>query len=287
MVINVGFANFWEGFPTERNFFTEAIEIATGLKTISVDPEGADLIIWSVFGAHGERNEFSKLNKNKINWYYTGENYKPETSLFDLSFSFVLEELPKHFRLPIWWLYCDWSEHALREKVSDDQINPRVLHLSRNFEMPPQKAVSIFINNPENRRLIAVNEFEKYLEVAKFGGHYNNRADSKLSVGKNYLYNLCFENEVSPGYHTEKLLHAWSMGAVPLYLGASTVNEEFNSKSFINLNDFKSISDFVSYVVKMSDEDCQKMINEPLLNEEISLQHLYSRLRAELSSFFT
>jgi hypothetical protein len=149
------------------------------------------------------------------------------------------------------------------------------------------ESVSIFINNPESRRIKAVKELEKFFPVAKYGGYYENPVDSKLSIGREHRFSLCFENELTPGYHTEKLLQAWSMGAVPLYFGDTTVNSEFNSKSFVNLNDFESIADFVSFVSRMSEEDCLAMVNEPLLNQEITLEELYARLRSELSSFFT
>jgi hypothetical protein len=287
MVIKLGFADFWEGFPLDKNFFTDAIEQATGIKPVSVEPGHADIVVWSVFGADGERNKFSGLSRDKVNWYFTGENYAPDVEKFDLSFSFIPGELPKHFRLPIWWLYCDWADEFQTGNVHDDKINPKLLHKPRHISTLSHKSVSIFINNPEPRRIKAVQELEKYFPVAKYGGYYENPVDSKLSIGRDHRFNLCFENELSPGYHTEKLLHAWSMRAVPLYLGDTTINAEFNPKSFVNLNDFESIADFVSFVSKMSDEDCLAMVNEPLLNQEITLEELYARLRSELSSFFT
>ena len=285
MVIKVSFANFWEGFPLEENFFTDVIQRATGHRVISVIPLAADLVIWSVFGANGQRNDFTKLDPKKINWYFTGENYPPDIHRFDLSFSFSREKLSKHFRIPIWWLYCDWSGKAQNCVQADNKIDPRILHKFRNRQVPKEKKVSIFINNPEPKRLEAVEKLERVIPVMKFGGFYGNRVRSKLEIGKDYRFNLCFENAKSAGYHTEKLLHAWSMGAVPLYFGDESVNEEFNSKCFVNLNDFSSLDEFCDYVMQMTDEECERMINEPLLKEAITLESLYSRLRLELSSF--
>jgi hypothetical protein len=82
---------------------------------------------------------------------------------------------------------------------------------------------------------------------------------------------LCFENSVYPGYHTEKLLHAYAMGSVPLYFGHPTVTKDFNPEAFVNLADFESMNTFIEFIVNLSDQECQKILNSPLLVREFDL----------------
>ena len=47
----------------------------------------------------------------------------------------------------------------------------------------------------------------------------NNVCRSYDAVARNYRYFLCFENDLYPGYVTEKPIEAWASGSVPLWRG--------------------------------------------------------------------
>ena len=95
----------------------------------------------------------------------------------------------------------------------------------------------------------------------------------------NYKFSLCYENSITPGYHTEKLLHGKIAGNIPIYYGDETVCKDFNPKSFIN-------------TVNMSDEEVIETIkqidtnkelydtinSEPLFENKISLEPLIKNL---------
>jgi len=54
-----------------------------------------------------------------------------------------------------------------------------------------------------------------------------------MEVFSRYRYALVMENSDSPGYVSEKILHAFLSGTVPIYYGSRFVFEIFNAKAFI------------------------------------------------------
>jgi hypothetical protein len=49
---------------------------------------------------------------------------------------------------------------------------------------------------------------------------------------------LCFENSVSPGYVTEKLIEAKVCGCVPIYYGYPLDEDKYNTSALINMFDY-------------------------------------------------
>ena len=117
-------------------------------------------------------------------------------------------------------------------------------------------------------RLNAIQNISEYKRVDIFGKanpEYNlpDGEKHKLDLISNYKFSLCYENSISPGYHTEKLLHGKIAGNIPIYYGDETVCKDFNPKSFIN-------------TVNMSDEEMIETIKEIDTNRE-----LYDRINSE------
>jgi len=82
------------------------------------------------------------------------------------------------------------------------------------------------------------------------------------------------ENKCMNGYVTEKIINAFYSGAIPIYWGSSNVNNFFNKKAFINVNNFKSLEKCVDYVINMTDKQIEKMSNEPIYVYDNDLCHL-------------
>ena len=101
--------------------------------------------------------------------------------------------------------------------------------------------------------------------------------DFKLDTISNYRFNVCFENTIEPGYYTEKLLHSKIAGCIPIYYADKQINRDFNSESFINLIDFKTIEDFVSHIIKIEET--------PSLMKEINAQPLFLTPQTPIIAF--
>jgi hypothetical protein len=117
-------------------------------------------------------------------------------------------------------------------------------------------------------RTAAVEELSKYFKVDVFGGMSNSPVDEKYSIAKNYQYMLCLENDLYPGYVTEKLVEAYVCESVPLYWGSTEGNDYLNSKSFINLRDFHDIETWAKHISALSETQYREIYEQPLLLSE-------------------
>jgi hypothetical protein len=89
-----------------------------------------------------------------------------------------------------------------------------------------------------------------------------------------YKFVFAMENSDVHGYVTEKIMNAFHSGAIPIYWGTKYVKELFNEKAFIYVNDFSCLQECVDFVVDMSDEDREKMMNEPIYHPTNEVIHL-------------
>jgi len=103
----------------------------------------------------------------------------------------------------------------------------------------------------------------------------------KMEVMCKYKFNICFENTLQSGYHTEKLLQAKYAGCIPLYYGHHTAAIDFNTKCFINFADFKNIEDFIDYVEEVDTNKSlyNKIIKEPLFNKTPDIKRTQEKIR--------
>jgi len=86
---------------------------------------------------------------------------------------------------------------------------------------------------------------------------------------------LCYENSVTPGYHTEKLLHGMVAGNIPIYYGDKTVDQDFNPERFINAVDM-SDEELIEKIreIDSNDELYNSMLNEPIFSKKVSLDSI-------------
>ena len=92
---------------------------------------------------------------------------------------------------------------------------------------------------------------------------------------KEYKFVLVFENQIVPGYLTEKLANAKKAGAVPVYWGSSAATDMFNSDAFVNCSPFvneteeDALSRCVSQVVQIDKDNALwfRMVNQPFVRE--------------------
>ncbi len=95
---------------------------------------------------------------------------------------------------------------------------------------------------------------------------------------------LCFENDLYPGYLTEKLLDAYMCETVPLYRGLFGQEEHVNQKALINAANFDSLESFCRYVGKMGEFEYDKTFREPLFKTLPTLEPLIAALTGKQGS---
>ncbi|MDP3966123.1 MAG: glycosyltransferase family 10 [archaeon] len=192
---------------------------------------------------------------------------------------------------------CDW---AFGLHFEEEIKNPRYMRMSNritdyqlpNFGFPPEekkidfkkikKEKTKFCNFIYSQDIPARNNFfkelSKYKKIDAPGRCMTNMSPikaknaresrrsenwvlTKLDFLRRYKFTIAFENFSAPGWTTEKLTHPMLVNSIPLYVGHKDVNKDFNTKSFINFQDFGNMKDFIKYIIKVDqDENLYKEI---------------------------
>lgn len=93
------------------------------------------------------------------------------------------------------------------------------------------KLVNAFGNDIDIFGAAPGNEINKWLEYPNYYG----RVKNKIKTLMNYNFTIAFENTDHPGYITEKIIHAFIAGTIPLYWGGGDyLKETFPADCFIN-----------------------------------------------------
>ena len=105
-----------------------------------------------------------------------------------------------------------------------------------------------------------------------------------------HKFSIVCENSSTPGYTTEKIVQALAANCIPVYWGDPEIKRVFNSKAFVNVQDYKSVEDVVNKV-KQIDEDerlWHKMLMEPaLIDDSFSKENQMKLLEIFLSNIFS
>jgi hypothetical protein len=209
-----------------------------------------------------------KTTPGKKVWV-TFENRRIPHEAADLTISFDIDSNHgSNLYFPLLFSYIDFlssSASYVRHQVTFEELLKPRNDIGLNLEK--RKFACAFLNNPDPVRLRFIKELSKYGEIELFGRFTNNYVQDKIRIGNNYKFILCFENDLFPGYVTEKPLEAWLSRAVPVYWG-DDAKGLLNSSAIINCRDFRSLSLAAQYVASLAKEAnaIQKIITQPLLS---------------------
>jgi len=227
------------------DFWPEDSQISNFRKIIEKNTDGIitmnnnhNLIIYSCFG-----NENRKVKCKKI--YYTGENKRPEPQA-DLNLTFDYTKQNYNIRFPLWYLYIDWySSTQLPKRVPFNHIsnlfrkNDKILESKRKF--------CVFIaghsrNCPRGYFVKLLSNTYKKVDCAgsclnNIGRILGGNEETKVKFMQPYKFCIAFENSQHSGYCTEKILHAFMAGCIPIYWGDPDVDKDYNEQGFIRLKE--------------------------------------------------
>jgi len=221
----------------------------------------------------------------KINIWYTGENQRPPFGAWDAYLTFDAK-FPKsnNFYFPLWILTStdlvsklDQSYWGRNSPTTLELMSPRVLG------KPKKKFACAFIGKNYRLRLHAISELRKIGEVDVFGPGSRRPVDSPSEIARDYRFTICFENDLYPGYITEKPFEAYLSGSVPIYYGIDS-ERYLNSSALLNLYDFESQEQWLNKIKELnSNEDSYESIySQPLLSKSPDLSKLLDFLRNKL-----
>lgn len=193
-----------------------------------------------------------------------GENITPDFNLYDYAVAFDhLEYGDRYLRVP---LYAFQNEFP-------DAMNK---HLRKDEDFLNREKFCNFIFSDsalaDRMRVDIFNELGKYKRIDSGGALLNNigyRVKNKMDFMKDYKFSIAFENSSKPGYVTEKILHAFAAGTIPIYWGATDVCKDFNPKSFINVHEYKSLDEVYQRVIEIDTDENKYLAicKEPIFTE--------------------
>ena len=277
--MKISFADFWDGFDYNNNFFRDLILSIDNSYNFIPFSNDTDILIYSCFG-----KSHNKVSPKVKKIFYTGENLRPNYNDCQYSLTFDFDSYSgKNIRLPLWVLQIDWFNKI-------NYTNPQYVIPLEYIKANPltrknkDKFCCIVFNSRSPHRWEIIEKLGKYKKVDCYGKPFGNwfyGEDNKLKTISDYKFNICFENSISPGYYTEKMIHAKTAGCLPLYWADNGCEKDFNKNSFLNLYNFNNLDEFVEKIIELDKDDLaySQITKEYLFeNKEISLDNLKKEL---------
>lgn len=106
---------------------------------------------------------------------------------------------------------------------------------------------------------------------------YKGEIATKQDILKNYKFCYCFENiKGVPGYVTEKIFDAFAAGTVPIYWGATNIEQYIPKSCFIDRRDFANEQDVYKYIKSINKDEYEQYIANIRLFLKSEMAYLYS-----------
>jgi len=238
-------------------------------------------------GKHSVNQQPSGNSRFSI--FFTGENERPPEGKWDAYLTFDQHSYGgRNAYLPLWWitssdiLFPTVSPYLGKPITIGEMLSPR----TPNYDSR-KKFCAAFIGKAYPFRMHALTALSGIGKVDVFGGISRNtpktRALEKYKISQDYRFIFCFENDLFPGYVTEKAPEAWATGAIPLYWGADS-KKYFNEKSLINLEKFATLEEFITNVAEVNQSKSlwTQISSQPLLAKRPNLDEVRVVLRNAL-----
>ena len=266
----IRFSRFWPSFDKEENFFLELLREETfdnRIEISSVFPQSVDRFASAskkILGIMGVDKLISRPSR-KI--WFTGENIRPPFGdEYDGYISFDQDALfGKNLYFPLLYLEILFRDRQWTNRLGTG-FDSESLQFPRTLRREKTKFACAFIGNPDPTRLRAIQALQRHGQVDVFGPYSGIPVSGKFEIAKDYKYMVCFENDLFPGYLTEKLLDAYVCETVPLYWGDFGREPHVNKNSLINAANFESIEQFASFVSRIDTAAYEFIYNQPLMN---------------------
>lgn len=223
-----------------------------------------------------------------INIWYTGENLRPPSYGYDLSLSFDQTDLNKsvpNIYFPFWMYNIKWN-NLDRKDIREYYPSPKELTEPVFRQEERSDFCCAFFNNSEPLRLSMLNTLGQIARVDTFGQLFLRPVSSKRDVATKYIFMLTPENSYFPGYITEKVFEARSVGCIPIWWGGNQ-NGVLNRNAFVDATGLNT-TDLISTVkrVYMSKQLQEEILAQPILLDTPELDSTLESLSKVFRKFF-
>lgn len=303
----------WEGFDPFSNPLLPILEAATpGPWTVVTDARReVDLEVGSVYPTRWDlargigvsavsrgmlrspldvRESFQTPGKSasaRVGIWYTAENRRPPAEGWDATLSFDSDAWPGNAYLPFWQLNSDLFGGSFAGLLGETlSIEAMVSSRQTYLEVGSRPGFCCAIlRNPDPVRLKAIELLKRVGPVDIYGPLARKPVASKVSIFQRYRFALVFENDLYPGYVTEKPFDAWHCGAVPLYWGWDAA-ESLNPRALVNMATLADPLELVEAVADLerNPDSIGEMASLPLLSRRPNTAPVIELVRRVLRS---
>ena len=257
---------FWSGFiektnPTDISFFIDLFKLVFNEEIEIGDFHDSDILLETIF----DKKTFLYEKKWKYSFLFSGESRLNE---YYKDYSCVLYGERNHdniINVPLFipMMYCS----KLTNKLTQNKIITNV----------PDKNVCTIISNPSGiERNYFLNELDKSIHI-DYGGNYKTNipiveaqynTPEFIDFVSQYKFIVSMENSRGETYITEKILHGFNAGTIPIYWGSSRVCDYFNNERFLNLSDINDTSNIIQKIHEILNDDNKflEIVNKPNFN---------------------
>jgi hypothetical protein len=240
--LTLAYSDFMQPFDGRSFLFTSLLNEHYDIQ-LTDDFAKADLLIYSDHGTTHQKFPGRKM-------YFTIENMLPDYDECDFAITAnIRPHDPRHYRLPYYVFAAGKPENLIKTPEFDAESILRAKSGFCSFVVTNARA-------PERNRFFKLLHRRKRVDSG--GRAFNNIggpiSDKQAFIAK-YKFAIAFENTLTPGYTTEKLLNALQAQTVPIYWGNPEIGREFNTRAFINAADFASFESLADHVLKVDADD--------------------------------
>lgn len=290
----IKYINFWNGFYTNTEEHDKIIKCAlrdtfkTTHTIVEDNTKRPNIVVSSVFGNPRTLSAFDKdtfiiiLNGENSyghahhrKWAY--EDLKTNGYPVHLYLGFSRQEDSVHKRFPLWlWMY-DFYLRSDSKAYQFVKENSGASFTSGGLDQRQLAACMCARSNFFNWRSQFVNMCTAHGVEVKCPSSvcHNDRGIEEQGITKSeylsrFVFNICPENTITPGYCTEKLMECVMSGCIPVYWGDYDNEGIFNQKRIIKARNVTA--DFPMLVQQMkdvlsTDTSLQTFFTQPLFTE--------------------
>ena len=186
---------------------------------LNFDDKNPDYLIYNVF----TNDDIDPQYKNAIRIAIYTENIMPDMNNADYIIGhYHINYLDRYFKYSVLF----WENfNIINKKRKEIIMNP----IRNKF------CAAVISNCGPEFRMNFIDKLSKYKKV-DFGGlcrnNINETIKNKSEFLSNYKFSIAMENSRANGYVSEKIVHAFAAGTIPIYYGDYTIDEFINPKTY-------------------------------------------------------
>jgi len=242
--IRIDFCDFSPNFSKTDNFWMRLLRQRFEI-------ELCDQPDFLFYGPYGQAHRLH----SGIRILLCGEPIKTDFTVCDYAVTCWKQDHPRHFYMPQYIEYGPPELLLAREKDPAGALEGR------------DRFCAFIVSNLSRKNAHRTRFFERLSRYKKvdsggsvlnnIGGRISGGSQGKMDFLRRYKFNIAFENNVLPGYVTEKLFEPLAARCLPIYHGAPDVAEHFDPHCILNRSDFQDDDALIERIIELDRDDAQ------------------------------